>query len=211
MIEFENHRDSKDTTTDVTRSPGNSVAWILLGVPSLIAVFSFFSARWFGWSLGWLYVGNFALTHAFGWFCVRKWNPVVISRRSRIGDNTKRWDIAILIALLVGLGATIFVATNDVPENNRPGGSWLIAAFFFAWGYGLTLWCSVVNPFLEKTVRIQTDNQHRVIHTGPYAFVRHPMYVGLIAILLATPVMLDSWQAFIPIIWCIVVLVIRTA
>lgn len=27
----------------------------------------------------------------------------------------------------------------------------------------------VVNPFFEKTVRIQTDNEHRVIDTGPYA------------------------------------------
>lgn len=35
----------------------------------------------------------------------------------------------------------------------------------------------VVNPFFEKTVRIQTDRGHRVIDTGPYAYMRHPGYM----------------------------------
>lgn len=215
MAEFKYHRDSQEPTADVPLVPSNSMTWVLLGIPLVIAVFSFSTARWLDWSLGWLYLGNLAATHVFGLLCVRIWNPILFSRRRRLGRNTKRWDIAILIALTAGMGATIFVATNDLAHQDvttdQPGVFWLIAALVFALGYGLTLWCSVVNPFLEKTVRIQTDNRQRVIQTGPYALVRHPMYVGIIANLLATPVMLESWWTFIPVIWCIVILVIRTA
>ncbi len=215
MDDVDSHRDPKATATDCAGLSGYAVAWISLGLPLIIAFFSYFAARSLGLSLGWLYVANFAATHAFGWLCVRILNPVVISRRSRLGKNTKKWDFAALFALTAGIAATTFVAMNDPTVSkettNQPGLSWLIAAFLFALGYGLALWCSVVNPFLENTVRIQADNQHRVIQTGPYAYVRHPMYVGLIAVLLATPLMLDSWWTYIPVAWCIVILVIRTA
>jgi isoprenylcysteine carboxyl methyltransferase (ICMT) family protein YpbQ len=88
---------------------------------------------------------------------------------------------------------------------------WLAASFVFAIGWGLMTWCCVVNPFLEKTVRIQTDNEHCVVQTGPYAFVRHPFYVGNIAVMLATPVMLASIWTHIPCIALVVVLFVRTA
>jgi len=121
----------------------------------------------------------------------------------------------ILIALTAGMVATILTATNFAPARDaasvEPGMNWLIGASVFALGYGVTLWCSIVNPFLEKTVRIQDDNQHRVIQAGPYEFVRHPMYVGLLAILMATPAMLGSSWLLVPITWCVVVLVIRTS
>ncbi len=200
---------------DVPSSPPEFAAGIVLLAPVVVSVICFFTARWIGLSRGWLYLCNFALIHLFGWMCVQRWNPIVISRRNRIGGNTKRWDIAVLIALSVGIAATIFTATNTAAAReaatSEPGVPWLIGAAVFAVGLGVMLWCSIVNPFLEKTVRIQTDNQHRVIETGPYAFVRHPMYVGLMAILLATPMMLGTWWLLLPIGWCAAVLIVRTA
>lgn len=190
-------------------------AGIVLIVPVVVSVSCFFTARGIGLSRGWLYLCNYALIQLFGWMCVQRWNPIVISRRNRIGRNTKSWDIAILIALTAGIAATIFTATNTAAAREaatiEPGVSWLIGAAGFAMGHGLMLWCSIVNPFLEKTVRIQTDHQHRVIETGPYAFVRHPMYVGLMASLLATPMMLGTWWLLLPIGWCAAVLIVRTA
>ena len=54
-------------------------------------------------------------------------------------------------------------------------------------GDALLLSTMVVNPYLEKTVRIQAERGHRVITTGPYAVVRHPMYVGVILMFAGTP------------------------
>ena len=69
----------------------------------------------------------------------------------------------------------------------------------------------VVNPFFEKTVRIQTDHEHRVIETGPYAYVRHPGYVGFAGWMLSTPLLLASDWAFIPALLAVIGFVIRTA
>jgi protein-S-isoprenylcysteine O-methyltransferase Ste14 len=69
----------------------------------------------------------------------------------------------------------------------------------------------VVNPFFEKTVRIQTDQGHHVIDTGPYAYVRHPGYVRFVAWMISTPPMLGSNAAFVPALLAVMLLVIRTA
>jgi protein-S-isoprenylcysteine O-methyltransferase Ste14 len=57
----------------------------------------------------------------------------------------------------------------------------------------------VVNPFFEKTVRIQAENEHRVIDTGAYAYVRHPGYVGFVGWIISTPLLLSSAWAIMPV------------
>ena len=52
------------------------------------------------------------------------------------------------------------------------------------------------NTYASSIVEV-AENQ-KVISTGPYALVRHPMYVGAILIFFATPLALGSWWAFIP-------------
>jgi len=54
------------------------------------------------------------------------------------------------------------------------------------------------NIYFSTTVRIQDDRGHRVVSSGPYQFVRHPGYVGMILIYLGAPIMLGSWWALIP-------------
>jgi protein-S-isoprenylcysteine O-methyltransferase Ste14 len=72
-------------------------------------------------------------------------------------------------------------------------------------------WSMVVNPFFEKTVRIQTDRGHHVIDTGPYAYVRHPGYVGFTGWMISAPLLLDSSWAFVPALLAVVGIAIRTA
>ena len=71
------------------------------------------------------------------------------------------------------------------------------------------LWAMVVNLHLEGTVRLQGERDHRVITAGPYAIVRHPMYVGLILVLAGAPLFLGSGWAFVPGSIVAVLLVIR--
>lgn len=52
------------------------------------------------------------------------------------------------------------------------------------------------NAFLSRTVEVQQGQ--RVIDSGPYAVVRHPMYTATIAMCLAIPLILGSWVAFVP-------------
>jgi protein-S-isoprenylcysteine O-methyltransferase Ste14 len=78
-------------------------------------------------------------------------------------------------------------------------------------GAAMLTWSMVVNPFFEKTVRIQTDRGHRVIDTGPYAYVRHPGYLGFVGWILSAPLLLASTWAVAPAVLAVAGLVIRTA
>jgi protein-S-isoprenylcysteine O-methyltransferase Ste14 len=55
------------------------------------------------------------------------------------------------------------------------------------------MWVFRENSFAAPVVKVQTERDHRVISTGPYAFVRHPMYGGVIAFFVGAPLMLSSW------------------
>src|SRR5262249_55309685 len=65
------------------------------------------------------------------------------------------------------------------------------------------------NTYAAPVVKIQRERGHKVVTTGPYRYVRHPMYAGAIFFLLGTPLLLGSWYglALAPIL--IAVLAVR--
>ena len=55
----------------------------------------------------------------------------------------------------------------------------------------------LINAFLSPTVRIQEERGQTVISTGPYHYVRHPMYAGGLLLFLGTPLLLGSWYGLV--------------
>jgi protein-S-isoprenylcysteine O-methyltransferase Ste14 len=53
------------------------------------------------------------------------------------------------------------------------------------------------NAFLSPTVRVQEERGQTVISTGPYHYVRHPMYAGGLLLFLSTPLLLGSWYGLL--------------
>ena len=177
----------------------------------VLAMLVFALTRWMGWSLGWVYVWLCVAALVINLFCALRWNPVLIGRRMGFAKGTKSWDL-VWFALFLPIMIAVYVVaiTESGWVSMTPDGAWLLGLMMFITGWVLLIWCHIVNPFLEKTVRIQTDHGHRVIETGPYAYVRHPFYVGIVLYLFAAPLMLMSNWAFIPAILASVGLVIRT-
>jgi protein-S-isoprenylcysteine O-methyltransferase Ste14 len=132
----------------------------------------------------------------------------------RFGQFTKAWDMVWAVLFTIAVIAIYVVAVAETRDGvaREPGASWLLGLAIFTPGWTLVIWSMVVNPFFEKTVRIQTDHGHRVIDTGPYAYIRHPGYVGFaVGWILPTPLLLASTRAFIPALIVVGLLVIRTA
>ena len=151
-------------------------------------------------------------TMAINLVCVLCWNPEVIRRRLVPGKGTKTWDIVWIVLNAPVIIAVYVVAVLELRDGafSTPDTAWMLGLPIFVSGWALLTWSLVVNPFLEKTVRIQTDHGHRVIDTGPYAYVRHPFYVGFVCWMLSTPLLLGSTWAFIPAVLTGVGIVIRT-
>ena len=71
----------------------------------------------------------------------------------------------------------------------------VIAAVLLLAGYGLYMEVMCENAYLSRTVEIQEGQ--KVIDTGLYGIVRHPMYFATVIMFLAIPLVLDSWIGFI--------------
>ncbi|MGA2197474.1 MAG: isoprenylcysteine carboxylmethyltransferase family protein, partial [Bryobacteraceae bacterium] len=67
------------------------------------------------------------------------------------------------------------------------------------------------NPFLLAVVKIQKERGHKVISTGPYAIVRHPLYAAVLIYLPANALLLGSWYGLAASLVLIGGVVIRTA
>lgn len=180
----------------------------------LFAAIIFWPAGRIDWLAGWRYFGLVTTTLFINFVYLRRVNPELIAHRLQLGKGTKRWDIIwsifftpvfLTIYVIAGFDAVRF-EWSTMPLCLWPLGLalWLPGNILFTWSMG-------VNPFFEKTVRIQTERGHRVIDTGPYRFVRHPGYLGFFAWSLSAPLLLGSWWAFLPALLSIVGLIIRTA
>ena len=207
MVDVDNNTGSQSTVLK---------GLVGLTVAVIVAVFAWFVlvyASRLGWTLGWIYVCILIASSTINLACMLRWNPELIDRRMRFGKGTKTWDKVWLVLFVLAVIGIYVVVDIDARNggSSSPGGMWLLGFAIFVPGWTLVIWSMVVNPFFEKTVRIQTDHGHRVIDTGPYAYVRHPGYVGIVGWIISTPLLLASSWAFIPVLITVLLFVIRTA
>ncbi|MGE0621971.1 MAG: isoprenylcysteine carboxylmethyltransferase family protein [Pseudomonadales bacterium] len=179
-----------------------------------IGVLLFGGAGTFSWARGWLFLGVLGATLAFNLSFLIRINPVLLEERWKRRSDTKPFDRVFgalyFLATLLMLGTagmdSVRWQWTHMPETLLYAG----LALHFA-GMVPVLAALLANPHLETTVRIQTDRDHRVISTGPYRYVRHPMYVGLILLFLGWPLLLGSWVAAAFGFAVAVLLIVRTA
>jgi protein-S-isoprenylcysteine O-methyltransferase Ste14 len=174
----------------------------------------FWSAGTLKWVRGWIHLGLLVATLLVNFFVLLKKNPTLLETRTKKQRFKLKFDI--LLMLLVMTPATMAVpivaGLDAVRYRLLPIPFWAVfpgIALHIA-GDALMLWAMAVNPFMEKAIRIQTERGHHVIMTGPYAIVRHPMYTGLMLLLLAMPLMLGSLWTFVPVGIALAGLIVRT-
>jgi protein-S-isoprenylcysteine O-methyltransferase Ste14 len=194
-------------------SRGRAVAFIV-GTPSVLAGLLFVTAGTVDWINGWIFLGVFIAATLVCLVVLRRVNPLIFRARSRFQPGTQIWDLRLLSLMLPAALAIIPLAALDVVRfrwSHLP--TWAIVggyAIFLA-GYALGGWAQAVNEFFEPGVRIQSERHHRVIDTGPYAWIRHPGYVSGMLVFAGAAVSLGSLWALIPALLASLVLVIRTA
>jgi protein-S-isoprenylcysteine O-methyltransferase Ste14 len=86
-----------------------------------------------------------------------------------------------------------------------------VALASYALGVSLSMWAMAANRFFSSVVRVQLDRGHRVIRDGPYRWVRHPGYLGMLVAVVSESFVLGSLWSLLPLAAFGVVLVARTA
>jgi protein-S-isoprenylcysteine O-methyltransferase Ste14 len=143
---------------------------------------------------GWLFCLSFLLsTSATGIYLTRR-DPALLERRMRFGPRAESrprqkiiiaFIFAMFVALLIVPGLDHRFGWSRVPDAIVVIANLLIIATF-----AFFLWVLHENMYAASTITVEAG-QH-VISTGPYAYVRHPMYAGAAVLIFAMPIALGS-------------------
>lgn len=180
----------------------------------LMGVLLFVPAGTVRWPEAWFYlVSMVALSLTLGVALARR-DPGLMNERLSppIQKSQTAADKVLLSVLLAGIFAWQILMGLDfrfgwsaVPPWLRVAGA--IVLLFGIWICYLTM---MENSFAAPVVKIQNERGQKVITTGPYAYVRHPMYGGAIFFFAGTALLLGSWWGLASVLVFIVLLGIRT-
>jgi protein-S-isoprenylcysteine O-methyltransferase Ste14 len=184
----------------------------LLGSGAVIAIFMFVPAGRLDWWQAWAFLAIYFGAIAFNVIFVMRGDPELIAERAKSLDNTKDWDKTVTSAITLLTLALLAIAGLDarfgwsgMPVAVSTAGLLLIVA-----GNLMVSWSMAANRFFSRVVRIQDDRGQQVCSSGPYRFVRHPGYVGMILYTPAIAIGLGSWWAAIPAVLAAAGFVVRT-
>lgn len=177
------------------------------------AVALFLAAGHWDWREAWTYLGVYVAFIGVSAALLLPRNAALVAERGEVQPNAKGWDLWLGIGFgISGPGMLLVAGFDERWTWSAPVTlAWQLAGLAsIVLGYALFAWAMATNTFFSAVVRIQKERGHTVVTGGPYRFVRHPGYSGMLLYSLATPVLFGSWWAFLPAILLVIVLVIRT-
>jgi protein-S-isoprenylcysteine O-methyltransferase Ste14 len=173
----------------------------LLTVTILLACL-FIPAGTFGYWQAWVFLAVFAVSsQALGIFFLMH-DRKLVERRMKIGPMAEQRPAQKIISALFMLGFVGFVV---LPAFGHRFG-WapvapiisIFANAIIVLSFGLFFFVMQSNSYAAST--IQVEEGQPVVSTGPYAYVRHPMYSGALLLLTAMPLALGSWLSVLLIV-----------
>ena len=174
---------------------GQAMAKFFAGL-LFVAVPLFVSAGTLRWPQAWLLLGIlFVPMFAAGILMMLK-NPALLEKRLHGREEQGEQRTVIAVSGAMFLSAFIVAGLNFRFRWTAlpPWVSWAAAAVFLL-GYGLYAEVLRENTYLSRTVEVQQDQ--KVIDTGLYGVVRHPMYMATLLLFLSMPLVLGSLPSFV--------------
>ena len=167
----------------------------------IFALALFLPAGTVAWQAGWIFLGMF-----FVWFiAVNMWlfkhNPGLLQERMKLGrSDQKGWDKVLFpILLVIPFLWLVFISLDAVRFHWSPVPTLVqaVGAAVLLCSFGLFFLVFRENSFLSTVVRVQSDRGHKVVSTGPYHYVRHPMYAAMLIFIIGTSLLLGSWYGIL--------------
>ena len=179
------------------RPIAGQLAVSIVGMAVVFALILFLPAGTLRWPAGWLFmVLFFSFTVALSLWLLRVNPDLLAERMTGIGKpDQKTWDKVLLAItfvaffgwlVLMGLDAVRF-RWSSLPLYLQGLGTLLLLCSFYVFYITFR-----ENPYLSPAVRIQTERAQTVVSTGPYLYVRHPLYAGFVLFAFGTALMLGS-------------------
>ena len=162
----------------------------------LLGVLLFLPAGTLAWPQGWRLMGILFIPMLFAGIVMIRKNPELLRKRLNAKEKQAEQQDVLKLSALMFLAAFILAGLNFrfrwivLPDWI----SWTAAVIFLI-SYGLYAEVMRENAYLSRTIEVQ-ENQ-KVVDTGLYGIVRHPMYMSTLFLFLAMPLVLGSVISFL--------------
>ena len=193
--------------TEVNRSAVIGLIRLFVSLQALVFLPAWTLYYWQGWVCLLVF-----FTSAVGLTVyLAKNNPALLARRVKAGAKAETEETQKIIQIFAAVTfASLFVLSavdhrfgwSRVPLALEIAGDSLVAL-----GFAFVFWVFKVNSFTSGVIEVAPDQQ--VITSGPYAIVRHPMYLGSLVMLFGIPLSLGSLWALLTMIFMAAVIILR--
>ena len=174
----------------------------------MVAALLFIPAGTWDYPQGWLLISILFAPMFIAGLVMMKKNPELLKKRLNVREEEKQQRQVILFSGIMFLAAFISAGLSfRYKWLMLPAPVSILAAIVFLAAYALYAEVLRENTYLSRTVEVQ-ENQ-KVIDTGLYGVVRHPMYMTTVLLFLAMPLVLGSVISFIIMLLYIPIIVKR--
>ena len=166
-------------------------------VPIVLGLLILVPAGTFNYWQVYIYIGILVIPMIFVLFYFLEKDPLFLERRTRAKEKEKTQKIIQIVFSVIFLSGFVIPGLDkrfgwsDIPINIV-----LITDIIILLGYLLIFFVFRQNSYASRIVEV--DKSQKVISTGLYSFVRHPMYLGVLIMYIPTPVALGSYWGLIP-------------
>lgn len=157
---------------------------------------------------GWLFMAAMFIPMLFAFYFLARKYPSLLEKRLKMREKEKEQKIYVVLSWLWFL-VTFLIPGFDYRFGWSQVPLWLVllSTLVMLAGYLFFLVAMVQNSFASRVIEIQEEQ--RVVDTGLYSVVRHPMYTGGAIMYTASPLVLGSYVALVPALLLPIILVIR--
>ena len=162
----------------------------------VLGLLLFIAAGTVFWFYGWIFL---ILLYSFVvalFIWVLRHDPALIEERTGFKSNEPAWDKAYIVLAYPVVGICLIIMPLDAVRfhwSQMPTWLHFVGAIVLLSSFYLTYRTYRENPYLSSAVRIQQERGQTVVSTGPYRYVRHPLYTSALLFFLGSALLLGSW------------------
>jgi len=180
---------------------------LLMAILGLFALF-FLPAGTFAYWEAWVYLAILSVSLLFVAIYLLKNDPELLARRMRMREKEAAQQRIIKLSYIPFVLAFLLPGFDKrFGWSNVPAGVVVISDLLVFVGFGIIFLALRENRYASRIIEVEQGQT--VISSGPYAMVRHPMYLGALPLYTFSPLALGSYWAMIPAIWIIPFIVAR--
>lgn len=174
----------------------------------LVLALIFLPAGTVNYPYGWLLVGLLFVPMLIAGFVMLAKSPEFLKKRLDVKEKQATQKGVVAYAGLMFIAGFVVAGLDyRFGWSNMPQWVTIIAAVLFLFSYALYAEVMRENAYLSRTIRVEEGQ--KVVDTGLYGIVRHPMYAVTILLFLMMPLVLGSWYALIAFAFYPVIIIVR--